>query len=109
MILMGASGVFVGKIALQAAGCVGSEIGRCNACNTGSCPVGICTQNPRLVRRLDVDKAAESIVNLILATDQEIRKILAQIGNSSLPIGRSDAITSVDANLAVRLKVQHAC
>lgn len=109
MTLLGASGVFVGKILLQAAGCLGTETGRCNACNTGSCPVGICTQNPRLVRRLDVDTTAERITNLMLATDAEMRKVLAQIGNNLLPVGRSDAVTSVDESVAARLQIKRAC
>ena len=44
MIALGANGVFTGKLVLQMAGCVGNDLGRCNACNTGLCPVGITTQ-----------------------------------------------------------------
>ena len=64
MICLGANGVFCGKILIQLLGCVGNEQGRCNACNTGNCPTGICTQNPRLVKRLDIDKGAQKIVDL---------------------------------------------
>ena len=44
MICLGANGVFCGKILIQLLGCVGNEQGRCNACNTGKCPTGICTE-----------------------------------------------------------------
>lgn len=108
MIALGANGVFAGKIFLQLMGCVGSEDGRCNACNTGLCPTGITTQDPLLIKRLDVDKAAERIVNYILATDAEIKKLLAQIGNSSLPVGRSDALVCTDKAIADRLQIQYA-
>ncbi|MDX9708909.1 MAG: glutamate synthase-related protein, partial [Trichloromonas sp.] len=77
MIALGANGVFTGKLILQMAGCVGNEMGRCNACNTGLCPVGITTQEPRLVHRLDPEKAAQNIVNYFLAMDQEFRKLMA--------------------------------
>jgi glutamate synthase (NADPH/NADH) large chain len=109
MMCLGANGVFAGKLLLQMAGCVGNEMGRCNACNTGLCPVGITTQNPTLVRRLDPEKAAQNIVNYYLAMDQELKKLMAPIGNSSLPIGRSDALITTDRAVAERLKIQYVC
>lgn len=109
MISLGANGVFTGKLMMQIAGCVGNDFEKCNACNTGLCPVGITTQNPVLVKRLDIDKVAENIVNYFIATDHELKKLLAPVGNSSLPVGRSDALVSVDKNVADRLKIQHVC
>lgn len=109
MICLGANGIFTGKLMLQIAGCVGNDFGKCNACNTGLCPVGITTQNPILVKRLDVDKAAENIVNYFLSTDMELKKLMAPIGNSSLPVGRSDALITVDKHVANRLQIQHVC
>ncbi|MGM9994427.1 MAG: glutamate synthase-related protein [Candidatus Avigastranaerophilus sp.] len=109
MICLGANGVFIGKLILQIAGCIGNDYGKCNACNTGKCPIGITTQNPKLIKRLDVDTVAQNIANYICATDVELKKLLAPVGNSSLPIGRSDALVSVDKNVADRLKIQHVC
>ncbi|MDD3436466.1 MAG: glutamate synthase-related protein [Candidatus Gastranaerophilales bacterium] len=109
MICLGANGIFTGKLMLQIAGCVGNDFGKCNACNTGLCPVGITTQNPILVKRLDIDKVAENIVNYFLSTDMELKKLMAPIGNSSLPVGRSDALITVDEHVANRLKIQHVC
>ena len=109
MFCLGANGIFTGKLMLQIAGCVGNDLGKCNACNTGLCPVGITTQNPVLVKRLDVDKVAENIVNYFLSTDMELKKLMAPIGNSSLPIGRSDALITVDKHVASRLEIQHVC
>ena len=108
-VCLGASGVFAAKIFLQIAGCVGNEKGRCNSCNTGKCPVGICTQDPRLVARLDVDAVAQNIVDYFLAMDIELKKHMAPIGNSSLPIGRSDALVSMDKAIAERLQIAYAC
>ena len=109
MICLGANGVFCGKILIQLLGCVGNEQGRCNACNTGKCPTGICTQNPRLVKRLDVDRGAQRIVDYVLAFDAELRKLMAPIGNSSLPVGRSDALVSTDKAIADKLGIQYVC
>ncbi len=109
MICLGANGVFTGRLILQIAGCLGDDYGRCNACNTGLCPAGLTTQNPILMKRLDIDKAAQNIVNYFLATDIELKKLMAPIGNSSLPVGRSDALVTVDKNVAERLGIQHVC
>jgi Glutamate synthase domain 2 len=109
MICLGANGVFLGKMLIQLCGCIGNEEGRCNACSTGLCPTGICTQDPRLVRRLDVDKAAQNIVNYMLALDSELRKLMAPIGNSSLPVGRSDALVTTDKAIADKLSISYAC
>jgi len=109
IICLGANGVFIGKILIQLCGCIGNEAGRCNACNTGFCPTGICTQDPRLVKRLDVDRAAQNIVNYMLAVDSEMRKIMAPIGNSALPVGRSDALVTMDKDMADKLSIQYSC
>ncbi len=108
-ICLGANGVFAAKIWLQLAGCVGNEKGRCNACNTGHCPVGICTQDPRLVARLDVDAVAQNIVDYFLALDVELKKLMAPIGNSTLPVGRSDALVAMNKAIADRLQIAYAC
>nr|WP_320049818.1 glutamate synthase-related protein [uncultured Desulfuromonas sp.] len=109
MMCLGANGVFTGKLILQMAGCVGNDMGRCNACNTGLCPAGITSQIPALAHRLDPEKVAENIVNYFLAMDQELKKLMAPIGNSSLPIGRSDALVAVDRAVADRLQIQYVC
>lgn len=109
LIMLGASGVQVGKYIMQAAaGCLGSENDRCNICNIGRCPRGITSQDPRLYRRLDVEKVAERVVDLFLAFDMELRKILAPLGRSTaLPIGMSDALGISDYHAAQRLKIQY--
>ncbi len=109
VICLGANGVFMSKLLLQLMGCVGNDNGRCNACNTGLCPAGLTTQEKKLVQRLDIDKAAQSIVDYTLSFDQEMRKLMAPIGNSSLPVGRSDALVSIDRDVADKLGIQYAC
>ena len=108
LIMMGASGVQVGKYIMQsAAGCVGSESDRCNICNIGQCPKGITSQDPRLYRRLDVDEVAQRLVDTVLSFDTELKKIVAPLGRStSLPIGMADAIGIDDYHAARRLDIR---
>ncbi|MBR0076256.1 MAG: hypothetical protein IJP96_10940, partial [Synergistaceae bacterium] len=102
MICLGASNVFCGILS-PLLGCVRNEQEHCNTCNTGKCPTGICTQNPRLVKRLNVDKEAQRIIDYVLAFDAELRKLMAPIGNSSLPVGRSDALVSTNKAIVDKL------
>ena len=72
MMCLGANGVFVGKILIQllAASAMSRPLQRLLH---GRCPTGICTQDPRLVHRLDVDRGAQNIVDYMLALDGELR------------------------------------
>ena len=107
--LLGASGVQIGKYVMQAAGgCLGSESDRCNICNIGHCPKGITSQDPRLYRRLDVEKVAERVVDLFLSFDTELKKIVAPLGRSTpLPIGMADALGIADPAAAERLSIRY--
>ena len=111
MIMLGASAVDTGKYIMQsAAGCVGDEYNRCNLCNTGRCPRGITTQDPKLYRRLDPDIVAERIVDIFKSANVELKKILAPMGRSTqLPIGMSDGLSVSDKEIADRLKIDYAC
>jgi len=111
LIMLGASVVSVGKYMMQAtANCLGDEYNRCNLCNTGKCPRGITTQDPKLYRRLDSDKVAERVVEVFKAADVELKKIFAPMGRSTeLPIGMSDGLSIDDKAMADRLEISYAC
>ncbi len=109
LIMLGASGVQMGKYIMQAAaGCLGSEGDRCNICNIGLCPKGITSQDPRLYRRLSAEDVAQRVVDVYLSFDTELKKIVAPLGRStSLPIGMSDALGINDYNAAQRLDIKY--
>ncbi|MFH1153611.1 MAG: glutamate synthase-related protein [Pseudomonadota bacterium] len=109
LIMLGASGVQIGKYVMQAAaGCVGTENDRCNVCNLGICPKGITSQDPRLYRRLDPEDVAQRVVDLFVSFDTELKKIVAPLGRStSLPIGMSDALGIDDISAAQRLSIKY--
>jgi glutamate synthase (NADPH/NADH) large chain len=111
LIMLGASAVSVGKYIMQAAAnCFGDEFNRCNLCNTGKCPRGITTQDPKLYRRLDSDKVAERVVEIFKSANVELKKIFAPMGRSTeLPIGMSDGLSIDDKAMADRLEISYAC
>ncbi len=111
LILLGASGVDIGKYIMQAAAeCYGDEKNRCNLCNTGKCPRGIATQDPRLYRRLDADRVAQRVVDIFKSAETELKKIFAPMGRSTqLPIGMSDGLGVSDKAIADRLSISYVC
>jgi glutamate synthase domain-containing protein 2 len=85
---LGADAVYVGTAALIALNCnaplyvedyhaLGAAPYACHHCHTGRCPVGITTQDPELMKRLEIDAAAERVANWLHATTSEIQ-ILAR-------------------------------
>ncbi len=85
---LGADAVYVGTAALIALNCnrplyvedyhaIGAAPYACHHCHTGRCPVGITTQDPELMARLEIDAAAERVSNWLHATTSEVQ-ILAR-------------------------------
>ena len=111
LIMLGASGVHIGKYVMQAAaGCLGNEKNRCNVCNVGICPKGITSQNPKLYRRLDPDLVAQRVADMFMSIRTEAKKIMAPLGRSqSLPVGMSDALGINDKAAAERLQIKYVC
>ena len=111
LIMLGASGVHIGKYIMQAAaGCLGNEKNRCNVCNLGICPKGITSQNPKLYRRLDPDLVAERVSEIFMSIATETKKIMAPLGRcQSLPVGMSDALGISDKDAAERLGIKYIC
>lgn len=69
---LGADAIALANSAIQAIGCLGMR-----ACHTNNCPVGIATQKPHLMARLEVDKSARQLARFF-ETSVELMKILAR-------------------------------
>ena len=80
---LGADAVAMVSAIEIAAGCV-----MCGMCSIGRCPVGICTQDPELRKKLGggkgIDQAAEWIANYIKAVTKEVAMIAAAVGHKSI-------------------------
>ncbi|MEL6476144.1 MAG: glutamate synthase-related protein, partial [Pseudomonadota bacterium] len=69
-------------------------------CQSNTCPVGVCTQDPDLRERFT--GTADKVVNLFTLMATEIREILAEIGARSIDeiIGRADLLAQVSRGAA---------
>ena len=94
-IALGADAVSIGTAALCALGC---HI--CASCHTGRCAWGLATQDPKLTERLDPEKGAERLVNLVNAWTREIKEIMGGMGINSIEALRGNrmALRGVDLN-----------
>src|SRR5438128_11047137 len=85
---LGADAVYVGTALLIALNCnkplyiedyhaIGAAPYACHHCHTGRCPVGVTTQDPELMKRLEIDAATERVANWFHAVAAEVQ-ILAR-------------------------------
>jgi len=92
-IALGADIVYMGSAMLIALNCqrpiyledyhaLGTEPGACHHCHTGKCPVGIATQDPELMARLDPLEAAERVENYINSITMEMQIFARSCGKS---------------------------
>jgi glutamate synthase domain-containing protein 2 len=92
---LGADAVSIGTAALIALNCnkpiyvedyhkLGVEPYACHHCHTGRCPVGITTQDPELIKRLEIEPAAERVTNLLHSMTMELQMVARACGKSNV-------------------------
>ena len=88
--MLGAQEFGIGTASLIAMGCI-----MVRQCQSNTCPVGVCTQDPAL--RAKFTGTADKVVNLMSFYAQEVREVLASVGAKSIDevIGRADLLTQV--------------
>jgi len=92
---LGADAVSIGTAALIALNCnaplyeedyedLGTKPGYCHHCHTGRCPVGITTQDPALMDRLEVDAAADRVFNFLQSMTMEMQMMARACGKNDV-------------------------
>jgi glutamate synthase domain-containing protein 2 len=92
---LGADAISIGTAAMIALNCnrdlyredyaaLGTAPGHCHHCHTGRCPVGITTQLPELMERLDPEEAAERVAHFLHAMTLEIQMIARACGKANV-------------------------
>uniref|UniRef100_UPI0025E79FB3 glutamate synthase large subunit n=1 Tax=uncultured Sphingomonas sp. TaxID=158754 RepID=UPI0025E79FB3 len=88
--ILGAEEFGIGTLSLVAMGCI-----MVRQCHSNTCPVGVCTQDPKL--RDKFVGTPEKVINLMTFIAEEVRDILARLGVRSLDevIGRTELLRQV--------------
>jgi glutamate synthase domain-containing protein 2 len=92
---LGADAVSIGTAALIALNCnapmyeadyaaLGVKPGYCHHCHTGRCPVGITTQDPELMERLEVGAAADRVFNFLQSMTMEMQMFARACGKNAV-------------------------
>ena len=86
---LGADAIAVSNAAMQAIGCIAMR-----ACHTNNCPVGIATQKPHLVSRLQIEKSARQLTNFFEASVELMQVMARACGYSHLNDFNPDDLTT---------------
>jgi glutamate synthase domain-containing protein 2/nitrite reductase/ring-hydroxylating ferredoxin subunit len=92
---LGADGVALSNVALQAIGCIGMR-----ACNTNNCPVGIATQQPHLRSRLPVDEASLRLATYFSAATKLMTVLARACGHRTLGDFTIEDLTTFNRDMA---------
>ncbi|MBP5857960.1 glutamate synthase large subunit [Marivibrio halodurans] len=88
--LLGAEEFGVGTASLVAMGCI-----MVRQCHSNTCPVGVCTQDPKLIEKFN--GTPEKVMNLFSFIAEEVREILASLGKTTIAeiVGRTDMLAQI--------------
>jgi len=86
---LGADAVYIGTAALIAINCQQYRI-----CYTGLCPTGVTTQNPQLMKHLNVEEGVEKLENFLKLSTEEIANLTRIVGKNDVDkLDKEDLIT----------------
>ncbi len=92
---LGADAVAVSNAAMQAIGCIAMR-----ACHTNACPVGIATQKPHLVARLEIERSAHRLKNFFEAAVALMCVLARACGHRELSAFRRDDLVTWKQEMA---------
>ncbi|HEY0196443.1 MAG TPA: FMN-binding glutamate synthase family protein, partial [Methanobacterium sp.] len=86
---LGADAVYIGTAALIAINCQQYRI-----CYTGLCPTGVATQNPQLVKQIDIEEGVKRLTNFIKLSTREIENLTRIVGKNDVnQLDKADIIS----------------
>ena len=115
---LGADAVAIGQAAMIALNCnrelpgitnfvkeIGVEAGFCNKCNTGKCPVGITTQEPKLEKRLNINDSSNQVANFLNSMTMEAGIIARSLGKSNVHSLEPEDLVALSIEASAMAKV----
>lgn len=102
-IAMGASAVAIASSALIAAACQQYRI-----CGSGSCPVGVATQDEELRKRLNPDAAAQRVANFLNCTLEELKTFARITGHSDIHSLSIEDLCTISREISDFTDIAHA-
>ncbi len=100
---MGADAVAIGTAALMACACQ-----QYRQCDTGTCPVGVTTQNVELRSRLNVDVSARKLENFLNVSTRELENFARLTGNGDVHKLSPRDLCTVNSEISGHTNIEHA-
>lgn len=100
---MGADAVAIASAGLIAAACQQYRI-----CGSGSCPVGIATQNPELRERMQAEASAQRVANFLNVSKEELRMFARITGHTSVHDLSVEDLVTIDREISEHTNIPHA-
>ena len=101
-IAMGADAIAIASSALMAAACQQYRV-----CNSGTCPVGIATQDPELRKRLDIESSAKRLANFFNVTKEELKVFGRITGNDDIHKLSVYDIATINREISEYTNIKH--
>ncbi|MDY6037617.1 MAG: glutamate synthase-related protein [Eubacterium sp.] len=101
-IAMGADAVAVASSALIAAACQQYRI-----CDSGNCPVGIATQDPKLRARLNGEAAAKRVGNFLNVSLEELKSFARITGHKRLSDLNTGDLCTTSLEISTHTDIEH--
>ncbi|MDD3219740.1 MAG: glutamate synthase-related protein [Lachnospiraceae bacterium] len=102
-IAMGADAVAIASAALMAAACQQYRV-----CNTGTCPVGVATQDPELRKRLHIEHSAKRLYNFLEVSRKELEMFARITGHENLHDLSVHDLCTVNREISDYTNIPHA-
>ena len=99
---LGADAIAVASGALMAAGCQHYRI-----CGTGECPAGIATQDPKLRKRFEPDKAIQRVANYLNVSLEELKTFARITGNKNIHDLNINNLTTFNYEISKYTNIKH--
>ncbi len=99
---LGADAVAIGTAALMACACQQYRL-----CDTGTCPVGVTTQDEELRKRLKVDISARKLENFLRISTQELMDFARLTGKDDVHLLSVEDLCTTSADIAQFTDIRH--
>jgi len=99
---MGADAVAIGTAALMACACQ-----QYRQCDTGTCPVGVTTQNVEFRSRLNIDISARKLENFLSVSNEELKTFARLTGHSDVHDLSLQDLCTVNSEISMHTEIEH--
>ncbi|MGI6154135.1 MAG: glutamate synthase-related protein [Christensenellaceae bacterium] len=99
---MGANAVAIASAALMAAACQQYRI-----CNSGNCPMGVATQDPKLRKRLNIEQSAERVYRFLSASTEELKTCARITGKNDVHSLGVEDLATVSTEISAHTNIAH--